>query len=91
LDGFGFFGIKKGEALEFVHTQDISINGSTPMNTGGGNLGNGRTRFWMWTDTIQQLQGRAGPRQMKIDARLGVVGGLSPWWNNFAVVSKDPV
>lgn len=89
VEGFEFFGVKKGECLDFFQT-DISINGPTPMNTGGGNLGNGRTRYWMWTDTIQQLQGRAGKRQMKIDARVGVAGGFTPWWSNFAAMSSDP-
>ena len=49
-----------GEALDFFASQDISINGPTPISPSGGNIGSGRTRFWMWTDTIQQLQGRAG-------------------------------
>jgi acetyl-CoA acetyltransferase len=90
IEGFEFFGVKKGECLDFFQT-DISIHGPTPVNTGGGNLGNGRTRYWMWTDTMQQLQGRAGERQMKIDARLGVAGGFTPYWSNFAAMSKDPV
>ena len=54
-------------------------------------IGGGRTRCWGWTDTIQQLQGRAGARQMKIDARIGVVGWPMPFWSNLAVFSKDPV
>jgi acetyl-CoA acetyltransferase len=90
VEGFEFFGVKEGECLDFFQT-DISIDGPTPVNTGGGNLGNGRTRYWMWTDTIQQLQGRAGARQMKIDARIGVAGGFTPYWSNFAAMSKDPV
>jgi hypothetical protein len=79
IEGFGFFGVKEGEGLDFLQG-DIS----------GGNIGSGRTRFWLWTDTIQQLQGRAGERQVKIDARLGVCGGFTPHWANFAALSKDP-
>ena len=87
---FGFFGVKEGECLDFFASQDISTNGSTPVSPSGGNIGSGRTRFWLWTDTIQQLQGRAGERQVKIDARLGVCGGFTPHWANFAALSKDP-
>jgi acetyl-CoA acetyltransferase len=90
VEGFGFFGVKEGECLDFFQT-DISINGPTPVSPSGGNIGSGRTRFWLWTDTIQQLQGRAGERQIKIDARLGVCGGPMPINSNFAALSKDPV
>ena len=91
IEEFNFFGIKRGEALDFFASQDISINGPTPISPSGGNIGSGRTRFWKWTDTIQQLQGRAGERQVKIDARIGVAGGWMPVWSNFAAFSKDPV
>ena len=90
IEGFGFFGIKEGECLDFFASQDISINGPTPISPSGGNIGSGRTRFWLWTDTIQQLQGRAGERQVKKDARIGVCGGFTPHWANFAALSKDP-
>ena len=81
---------KKGEALDFFASQDISINGPTPISPSGGNIGSGRTRFWMWTDTIQQIQGRAGERQIKKEARVGFCGGPMVWTNMFAVFSKDP-
>jgi hypothetical protein len=44
----------------------------------------------MWTDTIQQVQGRAGERQIKKDADIGVCGGPMVWTNMFAVFSKTP-
>jgi acetyl-CoA acetyltransferase len=91
IEEFNFFGIKRGEALDFFASQDISINGPTPISPSGGNIGSGRTRFWKWTDTIQQLQGRAGERQVKIDARIAVAGGWMPVWSSFAAFSKDPV
>ena len=90
IEGFGFFGVKEGEALDFFQS-DISISGPTPVSPSGGNIGSGRTRYWLWTDTIQQLQGRAGERQVKIDARLGVCGGPVPMFSNYAAMSKDPV
>lgn len=89
IEGFGFAGVKEGECLDFFQT-DISINGPKPVSPSGGNIGSGRTRFWGWTDTIQQLQGRAGVRQVKIDAHCGLAGAFMPIWSNFAVFSKDP-
>ncbi len=91
IEGFNFFGIQHGECLDFFNSEDISINGPTPISPSGGNIGSGRTRFWLWTDTIQQLQGRAGERQVKKDARIGVCGGFMPIQSSFAALSKDPV
>jgi hypothetical protein len=90
IEGFGFFGIKRGETLDFFASQDISINGPTPISPSGGNIGSGRTRYWNWADTIQQVQGRAGERQIKKEATIGVTGSFMPPWSSFAVFSKDP-
>jgi acetyl-CoA acetyltransferase len=90
VEGFGFYGIKEGECLDFFASEDISINGPTPISPSGGNVGSGRTRFWNWTDTIQQLQGRAGERQLKKDAHVGIAGGWMPVQSCSAVLSKDP-
>jgi acetyl-CoA acetyltransferase len=90
IEGFNFFGIKEGEALDFFASQDISINGPTPISPSGGNIGSGRTRYWNWADTIQQIQGRAGERQIKKDVNIGVTGSFMPPWSSFAVFSKDP-
>lgn len=91
IEGFGFAGVKEGECLDFFQT-DITIHGPNPVSPSGGNIGSGRTRFWKWTDTIQQLQGRAGARQITgVDARVGAVGGFMPFWSNHAVLTKDPV
>ena len=89
VEGFGYAGIKEGEALDFFASQDISINGPTPISPSGGNIGSGRTRFWMWTDTIQQIQGRAGERQIKKDVHVGFCGGPMVWSNMFAVFSNQ--
>jgi acetyl-CoA acetyltransferase len=89
IEGFGFAGIKRGEALDLFQT-DITIHGPNPVSPSGGNIGGGRTRWWMYTDTIQQLQGRAGARQMSIDAQCGLAGGFMPIWSNFIVFSSTP-
>ncbi len=57
---------------------DISVEGPHPIMPSGGNNGNGRTRWWHWTDSIQQLQGRAGKRQVRIRAETAIAGGPTP-------------
>ena len=58
LEGFGYKGIKHGETYDFY--KDVRIEGPHPFASGGGNLGNGRTRSAMYTDSIEQLRGRVG-------------------------------
>jgi acetyl-CoA acetyltransferase len=90
LEGLRYAGIQPGEALDYFTSQDISINGNTPISPSGGNVGSGRTRFWMHTDCIQQLQGRAGDRQIKKDVHIGVSGGPMPTGGNFTVWGTEP-
>jgi hypothetical protein len=51
-------GVKRGDAHDLY--KHIQLEGSTPLCSGGGNLGNGRTRSMMYTDCIEQLRGRVG-------------------------------
>ena len=90
LEGLGYRGIKFGEALDFYQT-DISIEGPNPVSPSGGNVGSGRSRVWMHTDCIQQLQGRAGPRQVTgVKPEVAVSGGPMPLGGNFTVWSASP-
>ncbi|MDQ1426287.1 MAG: hypothetical protein QOD72_3785 [Acidimicrobiaceae bacterium] len=89
IEGIGYAGIKRGEALDLFQT-DISINGPNPVSPSGGNVGSGRTRCWMQTDSIQQIQGRAGARQIKKPAAIGISGGFIAAWSNFIVWSATP-
>ena len=90
LEGLGYRGIKFGEALDFYQT-DISIEGPNPVLPSGGNIGSGRSRFWMHTDCIQQLQGRAGARQVTgVKPEIAVSGGPMPLGGNFTVWSATP-
>jgi acetyl-CoA acetyltransferase len=89
IEGIGYAGIKRGEALDFFKT-DISIKGPNPVSPSGGNIGGGRTRFWMHTDAIQQIQGRAGARQIAKPAEIGISGGTMPTRSNFIVWSATP-
>jgi acetyl-CoA acetyltransferase len=90
LEGLGYRGIRFGEALDFYQT-DISIEGPNPVLPSGGNIGSGRSRFWMHTDCIQQLQGRAGARQVTgVKLEIAVSGGPMPLGGNFTVWSATP-
>jgi acetyl-CoA acetyltransferase len=89
IEGLGFAGLKRGEALDLFQT-DISIHGPHPVSPSGGNLGSGRTRYWMHTDSMQQIQGRAGARQIRIPAEVGVSGGPMTSFSSFIVWSSSP-
>ena len=90
IEGLGYRGMKFGDALDFYQT-DISIEGPNPISPSGGNIGGGRTRFWMHTDCIQQIQERAGARQLKgVKPEIGVSGGALPLGGNFTVWSATP-
>ncbi len=80
LEGFQWHGVKRGEAHDF-YAGDISVEGPHPFSSSGGNSGSGRTRWWMHTDSIQQLQGRAGERQVRIKngrPETAISGGPMP-------------
>ena len=91
LEGLRFAGVKKGEALDFYESADLSIHGPHPVSPSGGNRGSGRTRIWMHTDCIQQIQGRAGARQVTgVKPEIAVSGGPMPTSGNFTVWSATP-
>jgi acetyl-CoA acetyltransferase len=90
LEGLRFRGIQPGEALDYFASEDISNTGPAPISPSGGNVGSGRTRFWMHTDCIQQIQGRAGERQMTAPANIGVSGGPMPTGGCFTVWASEP-
>lgn len=90
IEGLGYRGMKEGDALDFYQT-DISIEGPNPILSSGGNIGGGRTRFWMHTDSIQQIQGRAGARSLTgVKPEIAVSGGPTPFGGNFTVWSATP-
>ena len=90
LEGLRFRGMQNGDALDFYQT-DISIEGPNPVLPSGGNIGSGRSRFWMHTDCIQQIQGRAGARAVTGGKpEFGVSGGPMPMGGNFTVWSATP-
>ena len=90
IEGLGYRGMKFGDALDFYQT-DISIEGPNPVLPSGGNIGSGRSRFWMHTDCMQQIQGRAGARTVTgVKPEIAVSGGPMPMGGNFTVWSSTP-
>ena len=63
LEGLGF--CKEGEAFEFVQHGRVRVGGQLPLNTSGGNLGEGRLAGAPHvSEAIYQAMGRAGRCQV---------------------------
>jgi hypothetical protein len=73
LEAFQWNGVKRGDAFAF-YAGDIRVEGPHPLCSSDGNLGNVRTRTAMYTDSIEQLRGTAGARQVKVRAETS--GGI---------------
>ena len=58
LEAFQWHGVKRGRPSRFMRA--ISASRFASFSSSGGNLGNGRTRTAMYTDSIEQLRGTAG-------------------------------
>ena len=90
LEGLRYRGVQRGEGLDFFQG-DISIEGPNPVSPSGGNTGSGRTRFWMHTDSIQQIQGRAGARAITgVKPEIAISGGTMPQNVEATVWSATP-
>jgi acetyl-CoA acetyltransferase len=74
LETFGFCG--EGEAWQWATPERIAREGTHPLNTGGGNLGEGRLHGMAHiSETARQMMGTAGPRQLKdLEVALCEVG-----------------
>lgn len=89
LEGFEWHGVGYGETCDFVNG-DISIHGPHPYLSGGGNLGNGRTRTAMYIDSIEQLRGTAGERQVKVKAETAICAFAPALSANYLVLGIEP-
>ena len=77
LEGFQWHGVKRGDAFAF-YAGDIRVEGPHPFCSSGGNLGTGRLRTAMYTDSIEQLRGTAGPRQVRVRAETALAAFTTP-------------
>ena len=89
LEGFQWHGVKHGEALDF-YADDIRVEGPHPFLSSGGNNGTGRTRYSLFTDSVEQLRGTAGKRQIQLRCETALAGCTVPTNNGFVMFSKHP-
>jgi len=89
LEAFGWHGVKYGETTAFV-SGDISVEGAHPIHSGGGNLGNGRTRTAMYIDSIEQLRGTAGRRAVNVKAETAICAFAPALSAAYLTVSNQP-
>ena len=89
LEAFQWHGVKRGDAFQF-YADDIRVEGPHPFSSSGGNLGTGRLRTAMWTDSIEQLRGSAGPRQVTVRAETAVAGFGPPLGGGWIAFGKYP-
>src|SRR3984957_9489801 len=89
LEGFQWHGVKRGDAFAF-YAGDIRVEGPHPLCSSGGNLGTGRLRTAMYTDSIEQLRGTAGPRQVKVRAETALAAFTTPSSGGWIMFGKEP-
>ncbi len=82
-------GVKRGDAFAF-YAGDIRVEGPHPFSSSGGNLGNGRTRTAMYTDSIEQLRGTAGARQVRVRAETALAAFTTPSSGGWIMFGKSP-
>jgi acetyl-CoA acetyltransferase len=91
LEGLGF--CDEGEAFDYVQDGRVSISGELPLNTSGGNLGEGRMHGAPHiTEAALQVMGRAGPRQIKDNTlSLYAIGMNQSGIGRAAILSREPL
>ncbi len=87
LEDFGF--CKKGEGGPLAASGALELGGRYPTNTHGGCLSAGQTgvinaNMFHVIEAVNQLRGKAGPRQVA-DAKLAFVSSCSAVLSNFSV------
>lgn len=81
---------KPGEFLDFIRDGRIEPDGELPLNTAGGNNGAGRMNgVPLLYESVLQLQGRAGTRQVA-DCNLAVTTIGPHWLGQGMVLSSSP-
>ena len=89
VENFGLCG--RGEALPWMTTDRISIDGAFPLNTSGGSNGVGRTHgVSLHYDSILQIQGRAGLRQVPRNGLCVAESGPPPDGPGAQILSATP-
>src|SRR5205823_1263414 len=77
LEAFQWHGVKWGEAHDF-YAGDLRVEGPHPFMSSGGNNGTGRNRSAIFLDSIEQLRGTAGARQVTVRCETALAGCNTP-------------
>jgi acetyl-CoA acetyltransferase len=72
---------KPGEGFEFIQSGNAELGGSLPINTSGGQIGEGTSHgMGQIIEAVVQVMGRAGPRQVPdVHASLITEGSPMSW------------
>ena len=62
--------------------------GPHPFCSSGGNLGTGRTRTAMYTDSTEQLHGTAGARRVRVQAETALAEFTTPGSGGLIMLGK---
>jgi len=89
LRGREGWGRGRGGAFAF-YAGDIKVEGPHPFSSSGGNLGTGRCRTAMYTDSIERLRGTAGARQVKVRAETALAAFTTPSSGGWIMFGKSP-
>jgi acetyl-CoA acetyltransferase len=99
-DGFSFIAILwiealglcgPGEAFDFIKDGRIALNGEMPLNTNGGSLGCGRVHgIAHFMESVLQIRGDAGPRQVKDAGCIVTTVGTPSWSAGAFVFGSEP-
>jgi hypothetical protein len=89
LEVFQWHGVKCGDPFAF-YAGDIRAGGQHPFCSSGGNLGTGRLRTAMYTDSIEQLRGTAGARQVRVRPETALAAFTTPSSGGWIMFGKSP-
>lgn len=90
LEALGFCG--EGEAAGFIQDGRIAVDGKLPLNTSGGSLGMGRVHGPPQViESVRQLQGRCGERQISRPDVILAVTGQPSYSAGYVLLTREPV
>jgi hypothetical protein len=87
-EDFQWHGVKP--AMPSRSTQAISGSRDRTRSLRAAAIGNGRTRTAMYTDSIEQLRGMAGARQVRVRAETALAAFTTPSSGGWITFGKQP-
>ena len=87
LEAFQWHCVKRGDAFAF-YVGDIRVEGPHRSLRAAAIWGTGVTRTAMYTDSIEQLRGRAGQRQVRVRAETALAAFTTPSSGGWLMLGK---